>query len=381
MFEYFSESYPWSLAVMMSIAEGGQLTEIDDACRPLLAQQGAGTAGDAEWTRSWSRVAGRVEALARADVARGDRRSAGRKLKRAANYWIKAERMAPNDPSGDFAMYRHAIECFNEAVELSGELVERITLQTEHGDVSALFVPAPVAGAAPCVVTLNGFDAYKEFFYLTSTRPELLARGISLLLVDQPGVGETLRFNGAVHRPNVEVTVASAIDWLAAREDVDGARIGVVGPSLGGFYGIRAAAREPRVAAAVIWGAVWDYGAAVRRRLADPGATTSVTDFEASAKWFFGVATREELYEITSEYATAEIAPDVTCPLLIVHGEDDRQVSIADARKVHAAATGTPDVELRVFTREETSSEHCGIDNPEMTIDYIADWLAVRLRA
>jgi dienelactone hydrolase len=381
MFEYFSESYPWSLAVMMSVAEGGQLTEIDDACRPLLALQGAGTGGDAEWTRSWSRVARRVEALARADAAAGHRRSAGRKLKRAANYWIKAERMVPLDPSGDFALYRHAIDCFNEAVELSDEVVEHVTLHTEHGDVSALFVPAPGSGPAPCVVTLNGFDAYKEFFYLTNTRAELLARGVSLLLVDQPGVGETLRFHGAVHRPNVEVTVAEAIDWLAARGDVDETRIGVVGPSLGGFYGIRAAAREPRVAAAVIWGAVWDFGAAVRRRLADPASTTSVTDFEASAKWFFGVSTREELYEISSAYATAEIAPEVTCPLLIVHGEQDRQVSIDDARRVYEAATGTADVELRVFGREETSSEHCGIDNPEMTIDYIADWLASRLGA
>jgi pimeloyl-ACP methyl ester carboxylesterase len=381
MFEYFSESYPWSLAVMMSIAEGGQMTEIDDACRPLLAHQGTGTGGDAEWTRSWAAVAGRVEALAREEAAAGRRRSAGRTLKRAANYWIKAERMVPHDLSGEFAMYRHAMDCFNEAVELSDEVVEHVTLDTDHGKVEALFVPARSDGPAPCVVTLNGFDAYKEFFYLTSTRSELLARGISLLLVDQPGVGQSLRFNGATHRPNVEVTVGKAIDWLEARDDVDGARIAVVGPSLGGFYGIRAAAREPRVAAAVIWGAVWDFGAAVRRRLADPAATTSVTDFEASAKWFFGVSTREELYAVTEAYATADIAPDVTCPLLIVHGEDDRQVAIADARRVYEAATGTSDVELRVFTRAETSAEHCGIDNPEMTIDYIADWLADRLRA
>src|ERR1700712_5875752 len=135
MFEYFGESYPWSLAVMMSIAEGGQITEIDDACRPLLGLQGSGTAGDAEWTRSWSRVAERVEALARADAAAGNRRSAGRKLKRAANYWIKAERMVPNDPTGDFALYRHAMACFDEAVELSDEVVQHVTLHTEHGDV------------------------------------------------------------------------------------------------------------------------------------------------------------------------------------------------------------------------------------------------------
>jgi pimeloyl-ACP methyl ester carboxylesterase len=379
MFEYFPHNYPWSLAVMMAVAEGGQLTEIDDACRPLLGLQAAGRADDAEWTRSWSAVAERVETLARAEAAEGRSRSAGRKLKRAANYWLKAERMVPGHGPGEYPMYRHAIDCFREAVELCGERVEYVTLQTAHGDVSAIFVPADAGRPAPCVVTLNGFDAYKEFFYLTETRAELLARGISLLLVDQPGVGESLRFNNAVHHYDIEVTVGSAIDWLSARDDVDAERVGVVGPSLGGYYGVRAAAREPRVACAVIWGAVWDFAAAVHRRLADPTETTSVTDFEGSALWFFGVSTREELYEATSRYTVREIGAEVTCPVLLVHGEQDRQVSIEDARRAHAALTGSPDVELKVFSRAETSSEHCGIDNPAMTIDYIADWLAERL--
>jgi dipeptidyl aminopeptidase/acylaminoacyl peptidase len=364
---------------MMSVAEGGQLTEIDDACRPLLSLETAGKDGDAEWTRSWARVAERVERLARADAAAGRARSAGRKLKRSANYWLKAERMVPGHGPGEYPMYRHAIDCFREAVGLAGETVEHVTLTTAHGDVAAIFVPTDRPGPAPCIVTLNGFDAYKEFFYLTETRSELLARGLSLLLVDQPGVGESLRFNDAVHHHDVEVTVGSAIDWLSARGDVDAARIGVVGPSLGGYYGIRAAAREPRVACVVIWGAVWDFGAAVRRRLADPSATTSVTDFEGSAMWFFGVSSREELYEVTSKYTVREIAGEVTCPLLVVHGERDRQVTLEDARKVYAAATESTDAELKVFTREETSSEHCGIDNAGMTIDYIADWLARRL--
>ncbi len=382
MFEYFDENYPWSLAVMMSVAEGGQLTEIDDACRSLIPLQTAGRSGDAEWTRSWSQIAERVETLGRADAAQGHARSAGRKLMRAANYWLKAERMLPGRSPGDYAMYRHAIDCFRDAVDLSGEQVEHITLSTAHGDVAAIFVPAETSEPAPCVVTLNGFDAYKEFFYMTDTRRELRARGLSTLLIDQPGVGETLRFHGGTHRYDVEVTVAAAIDWLDARDDVDATRVGVIGPSLGGYYGVRAAAREPRVGCTVIWGAVWDYGAAVRRRLSDvPSEKSSMPDFEAAAYWFFGVSSRDELFDATSVYTVSEIVTEVTCPLLIVHGAEDRQVSIEDARKVYAAATAASDVELRVFSRAETSSEHCGIDNPGLTIDYIADWLAERLGA
>jgi hypothetical protein len=95
VFEYFPDNYPWSLAMMMSVAEGGQLTEIDDACRPLFALP-KGPEADADWTASWTRVAERVEALARADLAAGRRRAAGRKLKRAA---LLAQGRAHDSPS------------------------------------------------------------------------------------------------------------------------------------------------------------------------------------------------------------------------------------------------------------------------------------------
>ncbi len=35
MFEYFPNNYPWSLAVMGALSRGGQVSEVDDACRPL----------------------------------------------------------------------------------------------------------------------------------------------------------------------------------------------------------------------------------------------------------------------------------------------------------------------------------------------------------
>ena len=37
MFEYFPSHYSWSLAVLMAAQLGGELTEIDTACRPLKA--------------------------------------------------------------------------------------------------------------------------------------------------------------------------------------------------------------------------------------------------------------------------------------------------------------------------------------------------------
>ena len=33
MFEYFPNNYTWSLAVMSALNRGGQMSEIDEACR------------------------------------------------------------------------------------------------------------------------------------------------------------------------------------------------------------------------------------------------------------------------------------------------------------------------------------------------------------
>ena len=40
MFEYFRNNYTWSLGVMGAINRGGQISEIDEACRPLREHAG-----------------------------------------------------------------------------------------------------------------------------------------------------------------------------------------------------------------------------------------------------------------------------------------------------------------------------------------------------
>ena len=59
-------------------------------------------------------------------------------------------------------------------------------------------------------------------------------------MLDQPGTGEALRLHGLTARLGAEAWAGAAVDWLQARPDVDPARIGTVGWSLGGYYAPRA---------------------------------------------------------------------------------------------------------------------------------------------
>ena len=75
------------------------------------------------------------------------------------------------------------------------------------------------------------------------------------------------------------------------------------------------------------------------------------------------------------------VAEKITCPLLVVHGENDRQIPLWHAEKTVAAAVNSKDRELKVFSLFDGGAEHCGADNGSLITDYITDWVAEKLGA
>jgi hypothetical protein len=60
MFEYFPNNYTWSLAVMSALNRGGQIAEIDEACRSLKEAAGIKALGgdvvaQNAWFESWTK--------------------------------------------------------------------------------------------------------------------------------------------------------------------------------------------------------------------------------------------------------------------------------------------------------------------------------------
>ena len=127
-------------------------------------------------------------------------------------------------------------------------------------------------------------------------------------------------------------------------------RVGVVAMSFGGYYAPRAAAFEPRLAACVAWGARWENVGSHGRILRDPNAARSVTNWVEHALWYYGAKTTEEAYEKIAQMTLEGVADRITCPLLVVHGEHDRQVPLEQAERTVRAAVRSPRAELRVFT-------------------------------
>jgi dienelactone hydrolase len=216
----------------------------------------------------------------------------------------------------------------------------------------------------------------KELLVMRGVAGELAARGISTLLVDHPGVGEALRLRGLKLYPEVEVPARAAVDYLETRPEVDRTRIGIIALSLGGYYAPRAAAFEKRFACCVAWGAIWDYGEISEARARKAGTELSISDWADHVKWVFGKDTLDEVVAITRRMTLEGVADKITCPLLVTHGEADRQVPLRHAVRTYEAAVNSPRRELKVFTAAEGGVEHCQVDNAANGVDYMCDWIA-----
>jgi uncharacterized protein len=125
---------------------------------------------------------------------------------------------------------------------------ERITFRTEGVELVGDLRLAGSGDRRPAVALTGPLTGIKE--QVTGIYAELLARaGITTLAFDHRGFGESGGRRQHEDSQGKLADLRAAVSVLAAREEVDPARIGLAGICLGGGYAIRAAAVDPRVKA------------------------------------------------------------------------------------------------------------------------------------
>ena len=158
-----------------------------------------------------------------------------------------------------------------------------------------------------------GLDSTKEEFF--NFERVFLDRGLATLSLDGPGQGEA--GVGSPIRHDYEVAVATALDALEGRRDLDLGRVGAAGVSLGGYYAPRAAAFEPRLRAVAgvsgprNFGALWDELPALTR--------ASFAFYSGSPD---GTTARERALELDLD----DVARRISQPLLVIAGRLDRLI-------------------------------------------------------
>jgi len=378
LFSYFP-NYIWNLSLAIALESGGKIGEIVDMCAPIkeAADQGA-DAGTPAFMREWVKMADKLAALAGEDEAGGNLFSAGEKLKRAALYYQTAERMQGNGHPGRADTYAKALDAFAHGTGFAQDNVERVTIPYEGRELSALWTRGVGDGPRPAVVYCNGLDSTKELLFFSWLPHALAKRGISCLCVDQPGTGEALRLHDLPATHESERWASRWVDWLETQGDVDAARLGMTGISLGGYYAPRAVAFEPRFAAGAVWGANHDWAAVQQKRLRREGENP-VPHYWNHVMWVFGARDMDEFHERSKGMTLDGVMERISVPFLVTHGEQDRQIALDYAHRSYDRLTGTGDKELKIFTTREGGVEHVGADNMSFGRDYIADWFARKL--
>ena len=381
MYEYFPNHYSWNLGLLMAVQLGGELTEIDQAGRPLIeVAQRPNVRDDPDaqrlWVTQWRSLGERVEALARTDEAQGHLFSAGRKYLRACVYYMTAERMAGHRDPLKLDIYGKLLETFRKGVTLRDAQLEFVDVPYENTTLPALFYRAPGDGPKPAMIHFDGFDVVKEWIFLCGIAEEFARRGISTLMVDHPGVGAALRLQGLTTSPESERWATASMDYLETRKDVDASRVGIIAISLGGYYAPRAAAFEKRLACCVAWGARFENTSSHGKILRDPHAARSVTGWLDHALWVYGAKDADEAAKKIDAMTLAPVIEKITCPILVLHGENDRQVPLEQAQLTIDRAVNSPRRDLRILTGAEGGVEHCQGDLFASGIDVMTDWVA-----
>ena len=375
----FPGNFAWSNAALVTkgMAPYGAvaLAEIDQACERLKTRQGEADA----WREEWCALGERVERHGRRALEVGHRRSAGSLLLRAGMYVFTGERfMFPGSEKRRVGAQALALQ--QEGLLLRYPAIERVEVPYEQGaTLPGLFFKAS-AKPSPTIVVFDGMDNCKEMSVLFCGL-EFAARGWNTLAIDGPGQGESLRLRGLYARHDYEVPGRAAYDYLAARPEVDAAKLVVMGYSFGGYYAARIAAMDKRYRAGVAFSALhWDLAGfqreVKRKQEADPKSTAQST---FHFRWVMGcLEDADAAIRKAEAFSLAGVAPRIETPFLVVHGADDKVVPVANAHKLHAAV-GSKDKALKIFSAEDGGAAHALADNRPLAVDYIADWIAGKL--
>jgi dienelactone hydrolase len=360
---------PWAAAAM---------GEIDVVIQRLRAREHEGDP-DRAWKEEWAAMGDGVAKVADVAAAEGREITAGNNYMRAGNYYYSAERfITPGE--NKMAMYANALRCYRAALKRLYANVEVVDVPYEGQSLAAYFMKAPsVGGRAPTVVLFDGMDNCKEMSVIFAGI-EFAKRGMHTLAIDGPGQGETLRLRKIHSRPDYEVPGIAAYDYVASRSDVDPRRVAVMGYSFGGYQAPRIAAFEKRYAACVALGAMhWDlhgWQADIKARLAKDAKTSFTSNFQF--RWVVGAPDNDTALQRAKRFTLAGVAERIECPFLVVHGENDRIVPVAEAKTLYERV-GSNRKHIKIFTAEEGGAEHCQVDHRQLGIDFIADWLLANM--
>lgn len=315
-----------------------------------------------DWCKAWSDKAAVHEGLGREALANKKFLSAGEHLQRAGVYYHFGKFLFVHDLAQMKTAHMKAVECRTLALPHLSPPGERVAIPFEGKMLYGILRKPAGIIKPPVMIMACGLDSAKE--ETEAYEAPFLARGIAILVFDGPGQGEG-EYDFPI-RGNYETAVKAVCDFVEARTDVDTARIGLWGVSLGGYYAPRAAAFEKRVKACIALSGPYDMGA---NWDTIPDLTREAIRVRSHCK------TPEDGRRNASTLSLKGVAEKITCPIYIVTGKQDRVVPWQDAERLAREVKGP--VVLSVIEDGNHVANNRGYKWRLQTADWMAEQLGM----
>jgi dienelactone hydrolase len=314
------------------------------------------------WPEGASQLGDRHLAHARRELLRGHRQTARSLYLLASACFRFGQALLRDDDPRKRALYRRMLDAFRRGGALSDPPMQRVELPWRGGRLTGWLLRSRQPTPHPLVVQLCGIGGSREEYEVGSRY--LLERGVTALLVDGPGQGESRLFEGLYLDEHVTEAIGAFVD-LALDDPGCNGRVGLWGNSAGGWLAALTACEDPRVAAVCM-----------------TGGTDRPTEILDRYPRFIG-----EIQQMTGHHDPAQaraVVDQLTldeqrlnglrCPLHVVHGTPDQVFRVQGARRVYeGAASGD-----KTLT-EYADGDHCVSNRAHEKHMLVADWFADRL--
>ncbi len=320
----------------------------------------ASTAEWKDWAPNWLRVGETHRELGDAAARAGRTVSATEAYQRAAWCYHLGKFLWFEDRALHERLHQLTVSTYAKALPHLDPPGERVEVPFEKAVIPGVLRRPRGASRPPLVFLVPGLDSVKEELFAIEN--DFLRRGMATLTIDGPGQGENApRFP---IRPDWASVIGPLLDGLRGRKDVDLDRIGLMGISMGGIYGPRAAAYEKRLRAVIALAGPYDLSECWP-------ALNPLT----KGGYVFYTKSRDEVeaFEKSKALTLRGILDKVTCPLLVIHGALDRLFPPAHAERI---AREAPNATLLLYP----DGNHVCNNIAYKYRPAMADWMNERLR-
>jgi dipeptidyl aminopeptidase/acylaminoacyl peptidase len=219
-------------------------------------------------------------------------------------------------------------------------------------------------------VSLPGMDSFKEIG-VALYGDRWLSRGMAVLALDGPGQYESPVLDIYFTMAAWMATGTAAVDWLAARPEVDPARIGLSGNSFGSFFGTLAAAHEPRIRAVSVSAVCHEPGFHTIFEEASP-------TFKIRFMYMSGITDEAKFDALRRTMTWEGHAQKIRAPYLCVAGEFDELSPLVHTERLMAALQGPKRLVVYQDSRHSVGNVPAANLGPFPPI-LMADWMAATL--